>query len=108
MVKFIYNRHARHLDLIFVINGALIQRGDRHHVISESDFHSFQKLNDVERWGTFISKVIELMERAVVEAMLDGYLTEDEFFSLPSSMTLRLKTKALLVRSARSAPFQAV
>ena len=96
MVKFIYNRHARHLDLIFVINGALIQRGDRHHVISESDFHSFQKLNDVERWGAFINKVIELMERAVVEAMLDGYLTEDEFFAPPVKYDFASKNESIL------------
>lgn len=96
MVKFIYNRHSRHLDLIFVINGALIQRGDRHHVISESDFHSFQKLNDVERWGAFINKVIELMERAVVEAMLDGYLTEDEFFDPPVKYDFASKNESIL------------
>lgn len=96
MVKFIYNRHARHLDLIFVINGALIQRGDRHHIIGESDFHSFQKLNDVKRWGAFISKVIELMERAVVEAILDGYLTEEEFFDPPVKYDFASKNESIL------------
>lgn len=96
MVKFIYNRPARHLDLIFVINVALIQRGDRHHVISESDFHSFQKLNDVERWGAFIGKVVELMERAVVEAMLDGYLAEDEFFAPPVKYDFASKNESII------------
>ena len=96
MVKFIYNRHARHLDLIFVINGALIQRGDRHHIIGESDFHSFQKLNDVKRWGAFISKVIELMERAVVEAILDGYLTEEEFFDPSVKYDFASKNESIL------------
>lgn len=96
MVKFIYNRHARHLDLIFVINGALIQRGDRHHVISEVDFHSFQKLNGVDRWGAFIDKVVALMERAVVEAMLDGYLTEEEFFESPVKYDFTSKNESIL------------
>lgn len=108
MVKFIYDHHTRHLDLIFVVNGALIQRGDRHHIINESDFRFFQKLNDADRWGAFIDKVVELMERAVVEAMLDGYLTEDEFFEPPVKYDFASKTKASSERSARSALFQVV
>lgn len=96
MVKFIYDRHARHLDLIFVVNGALIQRGDRHHIINEGDFRFFQKLNDADRWGAFIGKVVELMERAVVEAMLDGYLTEDEFFAPPVKYDFASKNESII------------
>lgn len=96
MVKFIYEHHARHLDLIFVVNGALIQRGDRHHIINESDFRFFQKLNDADRWGAFIGKVVELMERAVVEAMLDGYLTEEEFFESPVKYDFTSKNESIL------------
>lgn len=96
IVKFIYDRHARHLDLIFVVNGALIQRGDRHHIINESDFRFFQKLNDADRWGAFIGKVVELMERAVVEAMLDGYLTEEEFFESPVKYDFTSKNESIL------------
>jgi len=96
MVKFIYDRHARHLSLIFVVNGALIQRGDRHHIINESDFRFFQKLNDADRWGAFIGKVVELMERAVVEAMLDDYLSEDEFFASPVKYDFASKNESII------------
>lgn len=96
MVKFIYEHHARHLSLIFVVNGALIQRGDRHHIINESDFRFFQKLNDADRWGAFIDKVVELMERAVVEAMLDDYLSEDEFFASPVKYDFASKNESII------------
>lgn len=96
MVKFIYDRHARHLDLIFVINGALIQRGDRHHIIDESDFRTFQRLHVDDRWGAFIYKVIELMERAVVESMLDGYLTEEDFFEPPVKYDFASKNESII------------
>ena len=90
MVKFIYEHNTRHL------NGALIQRGDRHHIIDESDFRTFQSLHVDDRWGVFIYKVIELMERAVVEAMLDGYLTEDEFFAHPVKYDFASKNESII------------
>jgi hypothetical protein len=79
MVEFEFD-HDGFVSLIFSVNGKEIDLGE-HFSIGNDTLYSITGCDVRKQWDLFIELVMSEMERAVCYALLDGDLTEEEFFT---------------------------
>ena len=79
MVKFELD-HDGFVSLIFSVNGKEINLGE-HFSLGNDTLYSITGCDVRKQWDLFIELVMSEMERAVCCALLDGDLTEEEFFT---------------------------
>lgn len=79
MVEFEFD-HDGFVSLIFSVNGKEIDLGE-HFSIGNDTLYSIIGCDVRKQWDLFIELVMSEMERAVCYALLDGDLTEEEFFT---------------------------
>lgn len=79
MVEFEFD-HDGFVSLIFSVNGKEVDLGE-HFSIGNDTLYSITGCDVRKQWDLFIELVMSEMERAVCYALLDGDLTEEEFFT---------------------------
>lgn len=79
MVEFEFD-HDGFVSLIFSVNGKEIDLGE-HFSLGNDTLYSITGCDVRKQWDLFIELVMSEMERAVCYALLDGDLTEEEFFT---------------------------
>lgn len=72
--------HDGFVSLIFSVNGKEIELGE-HLSLDYNSLYPITEYDERKQWDHFLSLVMDVMERAVVYALLDGDLTEEEFFT---------------------------
>lgn len=79
MVEFEFD-HDGFVSLIFSVNGKEIDLGE-YFSLGNDTLYSITGCDVRRQWDLFIELVMSEMERAVCYALLDGDLTEEEFFT---------------------------
>ena len=79
MVEFEFD-HDGFVSLIFSVNGKEIDLGE-HFSIGNDTLYSITGCDVRKQWDLFIELVMSEMEHVVCYALLDGDLTEEEFFT---------------------------
>lgn len=72
--------HDGFVSLIFSVNGKEIDLGE-HLSLDYDNLYPITGYDERKQWDHFLNIVMDNMERAVVYALLDGDLTEEEFFT---------------------------
>ena len=72
--------HDGFVSLIFSVNGKEIDLGE-HLSLDYNSLYPITEYDERKQWDHFLSLVMDVMERAVVYALLDCELTEEEFYT---------------------------
>lgn len=110
-VEFEFN-HDGFVSLIFSVNGKEIDLGE-HFSLGNDILYSITGCDVHKQWDIFIELVMSEMERAVCYALLDGDLTEEEFFTRHSHYDYQTNQNDVLgqlriIRETSSVLFDAV
>ena len=94
-VKFILDHEEGYLTPIFLVNGEIVEWLDEQH-IDLSDFEQFAQMNAESAWDAFLEKVMNLLEVAVVQSILDGTITEQDFYAPPTKYDFTKNSTSIL------------
>jgi hypothetical protein len=72
--------HDGFVSLMFSVNGKEIDLGE-HLSLDYDNLYPITGYDERKQWDHFLNLVMDNMERAVVYALLDGDLTEEEFYT---------------------------
>lgn len=104
--------HDGFVSLIFSINGKDIDLGE-HFSLDYDSLYPITGYDVSKQWDRFLDLVMDMMERAVVYALLDGDLTEEEFFTRHSHYDYQTNQNDVLgqlriIRETSSVLFDAI